>query len=73
MEDENADPVGTSPRQAFYVVAVRAGLIRDVDPLDQNLVDYALGVVELCASIGDVYTNDYGNAGEHIRAELRDA
>jgi hypothetical protein len=74
MEDEDLDPVGdplANPRAAFYAAAVSAGLIREGDPLDQNLVDYARSIVELCASIGDQYTvHDGGNAGEHIRAEL---
>lgn len=44
------------------------------DTLDQKLVDYAQGVVELCASIGDQYTLDHDDrdAGEHIRAALFD-
>jgi hypothetical protein len=46
---------------------VQVGLIREGDPLDQNLVDFAQGVVELCASIGDEEDNDHC-AGEHIRA-----
>lgn len=73
MENEDLDPVGdafANPRAAYYAAAVKAGLIREGDPLDQNLVDYAHSIVELCASIGDAYTGDGGNAGEHIRAEL---
>ncbi|VTU36197.1 hypothetical protein [Variovorax sp. PBL-E5] len=66
-DDEDADPVGAprDPRAAFYAVAVRVGLIREGDPLDQNLVDFASGIVELCASIGDGYTLD-SDAIHHV-------
>jgi hypothetical protein len=73
MEDEDLDPVGQKPRDpeaAFREIAERVGLIRPGDPMDQTARDFAYGVVELCASIGDLYTDDGANAGEHIRAEL---
>lgn len=62
------------PKAAFYEVAVRVGLIREGDPLDQREIDFAQGIVELCAAIGDRYTleHDDRNAGEHIRAEFFD-
>ena len=60
------DPLG-----AFTALAVENGIIKAGDKPDQNLVDYAYGVVALCAKIGDRYGDpDFRNAGEHIRAEL---
>lgn len=73
MENENADPVGPAdPLGRFAQWAVDAGLIRPGDPLDQNLIDFAVKVVDACAAIGDGYGDGEagGNAGEHIRAEL---
>lgn len=76
-ENEDDDPVGEAPpprdpRAVFTRLAVKHGLIRDGDKLDQNLVDFAADIVECCASIGDAYdsSNEEANAGEHIRAEL---
>lgn len=58
------DPLG-----AFTALAAEHGIIKAGDKLDQNLVDYAYGVVALCAKIGDGYGDpDFQNAGEHIRA-----
>lgn len=75
MENEDADPVGdpeADPLQTYTDVAVKHGLIRDGDKLDQNMVDFAAELVNLCARIGDGYGDGEagGNAGEHIRAEL---
>lgn len=75
MENEDADPVGgprADARAAFTELAVEHGLIRPGDKLDQNVVDFAMSIVELCASIGDDYGDDScgGNAGERIRAEF---
>ncbi|MGJ7553050.1 hypothetical protein ACSFBI_03570 [Variovorax sp. RB3P1] len=60
-----------NPLSAFTALAVENSLIKAGDKPDQNLVDYAYGVVALCAKIGDRYGDpDFRNAGEHIRAEL---
>ncbi|CAN7771410.1 hypothetical protein LJR290_007539 [Variovorax sp. LjRoot290] len=70
MRNDDADPVGIDQRAEFVKAAVAAGLIRPGDPLDQNVVDFAHAVVELCASIGDHYKDpDTGcRGGEEIRA-----
>ena len=75
-EDEDKDPIG--PRDAlelFKEAAVAAGLIRSGDPLDQNVVDFAKLVVEMCASIGDNYVQpesaDGGTVGDRMRGELQ--
>lgn len=75
-EDEDKDPVG--PRDAlelFKEAAVETGLIRPGDPLDQNVVDFARLVVEMCASVGDNYVQPESTegvtVGERIRAELQ--
>jgi len=63
-QDRVRDPLG-----AFTTLAAENGLIKAGDKLDQNLVDFAYGVVALCARIGDGYGDpDFQNAGEHIRA-----
>ncbi|MDP9991948.1 hypothetical protein J2W28_000976 [Variovorax boronicumulans] len=63
-QDRVRDPLG-----AFTALAVENGIIKAGDKPDQNLVDYAYGVVALCAKIGDGYGDpDFRNAGEHIRA-----
>ena len=41
-----------APRALFAAAAVRVGLIRAGNPLDQNLVDFALAVVTLAARGG---------------------
>ena len=73
-ENEDFDPVGAPPSDplAFFKAAAEsAGVIRKGDPLDQMQVDYALAIVERCAVIGQAYSDDdFGNAGDHIRAEL---
>jgi len=76
-ENEDDDPVGEAPPPrdpvaVFTRLAVKHGLIRDGDKLDQNVVDFATSIVDVCASIGDAYGDSEagGNAGEHIRAEL---
>lgn len=76
-ENEDDDPVGEAPcprdpRAVFTRLAVKHGLIRDGDKLDQNLVDFATDIVGACADIGDQYGDDDANAGAHIRAELWD-
>lgn len=78
IENEDDDPVGQppprDPEAEFRAIAERVGLIRPGDPIDQNLLDFANGVVDLCATIGDGYGDAEagGNAGEHIRARLYD-
>jgi len=67
--DEDHHPSARDPRARFTEAAVRHGLIRPGDKLDQNL---ATDIIGMCADIGDHYGDDEagGNAGEHIRAEL---
>ena len=79
IENEDDDPVGEpppprDPKAAFRALAERVGLIRPGDPIDQNLLDFANGVVDLCATIAEPYGDSEagGNAAEHIRAELYD-
>ena len=73
MENEDADPVGPAadPLQAYTDLAVKHGLVRAGDKLDENMVDFAAELVTLGARIGDGYGDSEagGNAGEHIRAE----
>ena len=74
IENEDDDPVGpppADPAARFTAAAVELNIIRQGDKLDQNLVELCLRVVEMAASIGDRYgDDDFGNAGQHIRAEL---
>lgn len=59
-EDEDADPVGApEPHAGFMELAEKVCLIRLGDPLDQNVIDFANGVVAMCER-------------KHIRAELLD-
>lgn len=72
MENEDDDPVGApaDPLQAYTDLAVKHGLIRAGDKLDQNVIDFAADIVAASANIGDGYGDSEagGNAGEHIRA-----
>ena len=75
VEDEDADPVGTSrdPIARFTAAAVDVSLIRPGDKLDGNMVELCLQVVEMAAAIGDGYRATGcpdDTAGAHIRAEL---
>lgn len=73
IENENADPVGPrDPEAVFREIATAVGLIREGDPLDRNVVEFAFAIVERCASIGDGYDRqgEEANAGEDIRAQL---
>ncbi|RYE72314.1 MAG: hypothetical protein EOO81_03690 [Oxalobacteraceae bacterium] len=72
--DAGEAPPPRDPRAMFTALAVKHGLIRDGDKLDQNMVDFATDIVGACADIGDEYGDDEagGNAGEHIRARLRE-
>ena len=57
------------PEVVFASLAAELGIIKAGDKLDQMQIDFAFGVAELCASIGDRYGDPCdGNAGEHIRA-----
>lgn len=57
------------PEAAFTDLAAELGIIKRGDRLDDVQVEFAYGVVDLCAAIGDAYGDKaYGNAGEHIRA-----
>ncbi|MDM0108807.1 hypothetical protein QTH97_27960 [Variovorax sp. J22R24] len=74
-ENEDNDPVGPrDPMELFSQAAEQAGLIRAGDPLDQNVVDYAKLVVQMCASIGDNYvqpeSSDGQTVGDRIRVEF---
>lgn len=74
VEDEDADPVGPAPRdprQVFTALAVKCGVIKDGDKLDQNVFDLCTAVVGLCAAISNLYGDGEagGNAGEHIITE----
>jgi len=79
-EDEDADPVGEihpparDPQEAFRAIAERVGLVEPGAALDLRLLEFANGVVDLCATIADPYGDEEsgGNAGENIRAELYD-
>lgn len=57
------------PEAAFAELAAELGIIKRGDRLDQVQIDFAYGVVDLCAAVGDGYGDKaYGNAGDHIRA-----
>ena len=63
-------------RVMFAAAAKRVGLIRPGDPLDQNLVDYALEIVTLAARVADRYPNPdclEDTVGDDIRAKLYEA
>ena len=57
------DPVG-----AYTNLAAEIGIIKRGDRLDDRLMEFAFGVAELCASVGDHYNDVEGNAGDHIRS-----
>jgi hypothetical protein len=51
--------------------AEAAGVIRKGASLDQLLVHFAYAIVERCAVISlSCADDDFGNAGNHVRAEL---
>jgi hypothetical protein len=66
MEDE---PI-CQAEQEFAAAAAEYGLIPKGETIPLPLWQYTMAIVELCASIGDKYSNDEGNAGEEIRAVL---
>lgn len=77
LENEDDDPVGPGhqdPRAVFTELAAKHGLIKPGDKLDTNILEFAIGVVDLCAGIADGYgdAESGGNAGEHIRAQFYD-
>lgn len=60
-------------RSLFAQAAVRTGVIRPGDPIDQIQVDFAHEVVTLCARIADRYPNpEYikDTIGDVIRGQL---
>jgi hypothetical protein len=70
--DEDGAPT-RAPRALFAAAAVRVGLIRAGDSLDQNLVNFALEVVTLAARVADGYPNpacEDDTVGDAIRAHL---
>lgn len=63
-EDRVRDPVA-----AFTDLAAELGIIKRGDRLDEVQIDFAFGVVGLCAAVGDHYGDPSdGNAGDHIRS-----
>ena len=73
MENEDADPVeAVDPVATYTRLAIRCGVIRAGETLDQRMIEFAASLVDECASIGDAYGDGEagGNAGEHIRSEL---
>ncbi len=74
--DLDGDPTATSvrdPRALFGETAVRAGLIRPGDPLDQMQVDFATEIVTLCALVVDRFPNPertQDSVGDLLRERL---
>jgi len=58
------------PEVVYARLAAELGIIKPGDKLDDVQLDFAFGVAEFCAAIGDRYRDDYGSAGDHIRAVL---
>ena len=57
------------PEVHFAALAAELGIIKPGDRLDDVQMEFAYGVVDLCATIGDRYGDKaYGNAGDHIRS-----
>lgn len=54
----------------YREIAVKAGLVRPGDPLDQNVIDAFGMLIEKAALVADEYETDHGHAGDHIRAVL---
>jgi hypothetical protein len=71
-EELQAMPPDTAePIEVYTALAVRHGLIRPGDKLDDNMIELMADLVGLCANVGDGYGDPSGgNAGEHIRAVL---
>lgn len=68
------DDVGSpaEPVELYTHLAVKHGVIRPGETLDQMVIDMVAEVVDRCAAIGYFYCNREigGNAGEHIREVL---
>ena len=63
-----ADTLLSADRK-FQVLASAIGLIRQGEALPRNLLDFAQGVAELCAAVGDRFRDAReGSAGDLIRA-----
>ncbi|RZI72722.1 MAG: hypothetical protein EOP13_14155 [Pseudomonas sp.] len=63
----------TEIRVLFAEAAVRAGVIRPGDPLDEMQVDFAIEIVTLCARLADRYPNPdriHDTVGDVIRGQL---
>lgn len=57
------------PEGQFAALAAELCIIKPGDRLDRVQIDFAYGVAELCAAVGDRYGGPSdGNAGEHIQA-----
>ncbi|MES2251528.1 MAG: hypothetical protein V4645_29960 [Pseudomonadota bacterium] len=57
------------PVNIFTALAAEKGLIKPGDKLDQRMLDYAYGIVGLCAKVGDGYGDPArATAGHHLRA-----
>ncbi|MDB5829948.1 MAG: hypothetical protein JWQ73_4168 [Variovorax sp.] len=74
-EDEELQalpPDTAEPIEVYTALAVRHGLIRLGDKLDDDMIELMADLVGLCANVGDGYGDPSGaNAGDHIRAVLR--
>ena len=52
----------------FRRIAIELSLLEVGKPMDSTLLEYALRVAELCATLEDSYSVvGKGNAGDHIR------
>jgi hypothetical protein len=71
MDKELEAALKDGPRACFVAAAVRAGLIRPGDPLDQVQVDFATEIVTLCARIADQYP-DYKRLGDTVGDVIRE-
>jgi hypothetical protein len=73
MDAELEAALKGGPRACFLAAAVRAGLIRPGDPIDEVQVDFAHEIVTLCARIADRYSNPScteDTVGDAIRGQL---
>jgi hypothetical protein len=73
-EDEELQclpPATAEPIEVYTALAMRHGLIRPGDNLDDNMIELVADLVGLCANVGDGYGGSpAGNAGDYIRAVL---
>ena len=57
------------PEANFTALAAEVGIIKPGERLDQMHIEFAHGIAELCAAVGDGYGDSASaNAGRHIRA-----